>query len=300
MKTPLVVAIVVGVHCLAVGSIVLIQGCGTTRSPAPVSSGVEPRMPPRAADVTEPRYTPPVVERKSVKSVKPLPAVTTTYIVGKGDSLSVLAKRFNLKVSEIMALNHISNPDMIRSGQTLILPGKVDVSAPVPQPKEARPKPKADGNVYVIKRGDSLSKIAADFGTTVNAIKEANGLKDNRIYAGKEIIIPGRRSEAKPSAAPAVIGKPVLETDEPEEDEVDESGFEDIETAVEPTGAQIMPETAGNTDNSLPVHVVAPGEDLYSVAMKWSVSVDELKELNGLTTTELKAGDRLSIPVAEW
>jgi len=44
---------------------------------------------------------------------------------------------------------------------------------------------------YTIKKGDNLSTLAKQFGTTVQALAEANGIKDvNRIYAGKTLIIP--------------------------------------------------------------------------------------------------------------
>ena len=45
--------------------------------------------------------------------------------------------------------------------------------------------------VYTIKRGDTLTKIAAHYGTTVNTLVELNNIKNkNRIYAGHKLLIP--------------------------------------------------------------------------------------------------------------
>jgi LysM repeat protein len=240
--------------------------------------------------MADPGYRAPSTHRRAVR---PLPGVTTTYIVGKGDSLSVLAKRFNLKVAEIMALNNITNPNMIRRGQSLILPGKVDVSAPLRARKPARSKPKKHGNAYVVKRGDSLSKIAVEFGTTVSALKEANELKNTRIYAGQELVIPGRTS-VKPPEAPKMIEEPAFDIDEP--DQVEEPESSETGAFVEPLQDEVG--AGSSEDDSLPEHTVAQGEDVYAVAARWRVSADELKELNGLTSDTLRPGTTLRIPVA--
>lgn len=60
---------------------------------------------------------------------------------------------------------------------------------PIPQ----TPTPRASEETYIVQPGDSLSSIATRFGTTQEAIQEANGIDDpNSIYAGQELIIPAR------------------------------------------------------------------------------------------------------------
>jgi LysM repeat protein len=44
--------------------------------------------------------------------------------------------------------------------------------------------------IYVVKAGDNLYNIALEFGTTVDAIMEANGLESNRLRVGQQLIIP--------------------------------------------------------------------------------------------------------------
>ncbi len=49
----------------------------------------------------------------------------------------------------------------------------------------------ASGTWYTVKSGDTLSELARDFGTSVQAIKDANGLSSTRIYVGQRLWIPG-------------------------------------------------------------------------------------------------------------
>ena len=54
------------------------------------------------------------------------------------------------------------------------------------------------------------------------------------------------------------------------------------------------PAPAGNTQT----YTVKEGEDLYAVAIRWGVSPSDLKALNNLTSTDLKAGMVLRIPAS--
>jgi LysM repeat protein len=56
--------------------------------------------------------------------------------------------------------------------------------------------PATSGSVYEVRRGDTLYDIARHFGTSVTAIKRANGLSGSRIYPGDVLLIP-----ATPSAS---------------------------------------------------------------------------------------------------
>ena len=274
MKTSWVVGIVVAAHCLAVGLVMMIQGCGTTtvstEPPEPIMPG------------------PPVVERPTTlpmaqPEIKPWPEQTTTYTVRKGDSLSVIAKRYGSTLAELMALNHIKDPDRIYEGQKLVLPGNVDLSAPAPV-TTSKPKPSmpTEGNVYVVKPGDSLSVIAARYDTTVKALREANGLSGDKILVDQKLVIPGGASPSMPSA-PART-EPVRDMSAPEP-----------LRRAEPS----MPGRAAPSAANIRPYTVQEGEDLYSVSLMWDVTVDELQQLNNLQGTDLTAGQVLKIPMAE-
>jgi LysM repeat protein len=59
--------------------------------------------------------------------------------------------------------------------------------APTPTPKL---KPTASPTSYTVKHGDTLSSIAAAYGTTVKKLKKANGLTSNLIRVGQVLVIP--------------------------------------------------------------------------------------------------------------
>ena len=93
-------------------------------------------MPPSITDEL-PQDIPPVTDVEPAGGTT-LPVVkkwtvdkTTTYVIGKGDSLSRIASRYGLTVAEIMTLNNISTPDKIQSGQKLLLPGTINLENPI-------------------------------------------------------------------------------------------------------------------------------------------------------------------------
>jgi peptidoglycan endopeptidase LytE len=213
-----------------------------------------------------------------------------------------------------MALNGIKDPKKLRAGDRIILPGKVNVSAPKPVRKSTPAKPKektgaaaaapaaagAEGT-YQVKAGDSLSRIAVRHKTTSDAIRKANGLKSDKIIVGQKLAIPGAPAqEAAPAAAaepaaPAAVepqAPPPAPAVTPEAAPVNE--MQELEQAPAPGAAP-----AAGAPQSTRQHTVAQGEDLYTVAMTYGVSVGNLKQLNGLNDTALTPGQLLKIPASE-
>ena len=71
-------------------------------------------------------------------------------------------------------------------------PAALPPAAPTPADPAPVASPELNGNVYNIQTGDSLWGISRKFNTTVEAIKELNGLSSDTIVAGRTLIIPGR------------------------------------------------------------------------------------------------------------
>ena len=104
---------------------------------------------------------------------KPQPKPTgRSYTVRKGDTLDGIARAHGTTWQTLQKLNGIGNPNMIYTGQKIKLPGGATSSA----------------TVYTVRKGDTLSGIAAKHGTTWQALKKLNGIKNaNMIYPGQVI-----------------------------------------------------------------------------------------------------------------
>ncbi|MEM9399008.1 MAG: LysM peptidoglycan-binding domain-containing protein [Verrucomicrobiota bacterium] len=108
-------------------------------------------------------------------------ATVSHYVVKKGDSLTSIAKRFGCSISSLRSVNSISG-DLIFVGQKLVIPSRYSVSSS----KSSKPK-----NVnHTVKKGEYLSKIATQYGSTVSAIRDANKLEKDTIYVGQNLKVP--------------------------------------------------------------------------------------------------------------
>ncbi|HEX3044483.1 MAG TPA: LysM domain-containing protein [Bacillota bacterium] len=109
------------------------------------------------------------------------PAGRTPYIIRAGDTLFSLAERFGTTVAAILAANPGLDPNALRIGQNICIPG---VLPPTGCPTGT--------TTYTIRAGDTLFSLAQRFGTTVAAILAANpGLNPNALRIGQNICIPG-------------------------------------------------------------------------------------------------------------
>lgn len=118
------------------------------------------------------------------------PASAATYVVKKGETLSAIAARHGTTVSALVKINNLTDANFIVAGQRLRI-GRLQGS-----------------RTHVVKAGETLSQIAARYGTTVSALVRVNRLKDpNLIVVGARLRVPGgvRGSSAPRVAAPTSI-----------------------------------------------------------------------------------------------
>ena len=201
-RVRLLVFFVLSVHVIGLMAL-LMQGCRRqeTTELAPTNElytnmpVVEPFAPTTelGTNLVQPEpVAPPIV---------PMPAVNQEYTVVKGDSFSTIAKKFpGVTVKQIQEANPTVQPTKLQIGQKLQIPP--------PAPTAPAPQTTATGEqLYKVKSGDTLTRIASDFGVTVRALRSANNLTTDRIVVGQELKIP-----AKPEPTEAVPAPPATPT----------------------------------------------------------------------------------------
>ena len=121
------------------------------------------------------------------------PEATYVYhYVRRGETVSGIAKRYRTSVTAIARLNRLSRNYLIRPGQRLKVPGRGRSYV------SARPfQLIKDGEklVYIVRRGDSLYRIANSFSTTVQRIKKENNLRSDNLSIGQKLVIQSGRPE---------------------------------------------------------------------------------------------------------
>ena len=206
----------------------------------------------------------------------PPPTSEQIYYVQYGDTLSKIAARFGITLSELAAYNGIVNPNWIYVGQAIRIPG----SDPAPQPTDppaTSPPPQATPvpteapptgeQSYVVRHGDTLGRIAARFGTTINAIAQRNGITNpNYIYIGQVLIIPGS-GQPQPTTPPPTQTPAPLPTTVPTQAPTATA----TPTQLPPTLTPVPTEPSGNSDFGLggQTHTLANPDLMKDVGMTW-------------------------------
>lgn len=111
------------------------------------------------------------------------------YVVKKGDSLYSIAREYNISVDTLMKDNSLTNTNL-SIGQSLKV--RVPSTGVVEEcfGNDYTPPVNLSYTTYTVKKGDSLYKIAKEFNTSVDAIKNANNLTNTNLSIGQILKIP--------------------------------------------------------------------------------------------------------------
>jgi membrane-bound lytic murein transglycosylase D len=112
--------------------------------------------------------------------------------VRRGETLSQIAERYGTSVQAIARLNRLNRVHLIRAGQRLRVPVRGSSASASPVPALIKDGEKL---VYVVKRGDTLYKIASAFGTTLDKIKDDNNLESSSLTVGQKIVLQSGKPE---------------------------------------------------------------------------------------------------------
>jgi len=185
-----------------------------------------------------------------------------TYTIKKGDNLWSIAKRYNVSLDELYAANGLSKSSVLRIGQQIQIPVEGGtaavntVSADTYQPSSFN----QSSTNYTVKRGDSLSRIANQFDSSVRAIKAANGLSSDVIRVDDVLIVPVGANAPAASPSTAAASTAALNTT---------SGFTASSARLPNSGAR--------------THTVKSGEFPATIARQYGMTTGELLALNGIT-----------------
>ena len=269
-----------------------------------------------------------VVETKPVitadLSKNPVEPEYTVYIVQNGDYLAKISKKFNVTINSIKRLNPSIKGDVIRVGQKLKLPGKVDVGVQeAPKTWSATKTTSATGKKtftsytgatkeYVVQNGDTLGAIAYGNGCTIRQLKELNGLTSDSLKIGQKLKIPAAKA-VKPVAKAKPVEKktaPVVAAAETKSAEVAPAAPAEeapvapavVDEAAAPvTDAAPAPAVPAATEKpaapATTTYIVQEGDDMTGVSIRWGVSAADIRELNNLgENDQLVPGQAIKLP----
>jgi LysM repeat protein len=140
----------------------------------------------------------------AVTNAAPEPALpgARQYVVVKGDSFYKIAKANKVSMKALADANPGVDSAKLKVGQALQVPAGAEPAAASPAASSVRASAKVTQSTgrYVVKRGDTLDRIARAHGTTVRAIKAANGLTSERLVAGRSLKMPGTKAHGASGA----------------------------------------------------------------------------------------------------
>ena len=209
---------------------------------------------------------------------------TNTYVVQKGDSLYSIANKLGTTVSELKKENNLTT-NTLQIGEVLRIPTKEIYEG--------------EENVYIVQKGDTLYSIAAANNTTVDELKKANNLTSNIISTGQLLKIPSALLPEstyivkKGDSLYSIANKYNTTIDELKRINNLTSNILSIGQVLKLPSDKVSDiEKEENTIS----YTVQKGDSLYSIARKYSTTIDKIKDLNNLTTNLLSIGQVLLIP----
>ncbi len=214
-RMKIAVFFVLAVHGIGLMAL-LMQGCGQSKEQAPPTEAAASNPPPAFVETTNtpaPTSAPPAaVTAPAVVEVPTqppaAPAGGTDYTIAKGDILANLATKFHVSVKAITDANPGIEPTKLKIGQKIHIPAPAAPTSPTATTATTPESPVAGGEqIYTVKSGDNLTKIATQHGVSVKALRAANALKTDSIKVGQKLKIPAKAASA-PTTAPATPAEP--------------------------------------------------------------------------------------------
>ncbi|NHW48905.1 LysM peptidoglycan-binding domain-containing protein [Paenarthrobacter sp. MSM-2-10-13] len=215
MSMPVIAATTAALPAVVLSSLALAQPSMATPAPQPrkLPATLAAAMKAQAVNVGT------VIPANAVAATLPAalrpmaPSVPDTYTIVRGDTISAIARRFNLDTTAVLQLNKLSATTLIYPGQTIKLTGTAPAAPTRPAPAApSAPSAPTTATVYTVVPGDTLGAIAAKHNVPLASIFSWNGLNGSSIiYPGQKIKVSGGSAPSAP-AAPAPAPAPLAGT----------------------------------------------------------------------------------------
>ena len=207
-----------------------------------------------------------------------------TYIVQRGDTLYSIGRRFNISVDELKRINNLTS-NILNIGQVLLLEN-------IPSNEN-----------YVVQKGDTLYSISKNNNVSIEDIIEANNLTSNILTIGQELYIPKSQGEGNydfpEDPTEDFVFYEVQRGDSlwlianryniTVKELIDINNLEDLTIQI---GQQLL---VPNMNKKEEFYTVEKNDTLWSIAKKYNLTVQELKEMNNLEDNMLYSGQQLII-----
>ena len=199
------------------------------------------------------------------------------YTVAKGDSLWSIAKKFNISVDKLKAMNNLSS-NLLQVGQKLIV-------------KEMETVP--TGDYYVVQSGDTLYSIAKNNNLTIDQIKSLNNLTTNSLSVGQKLKLKETtESTSTLNTYTVKSGDSLYSIAKKYNTTVSNLKTLNNLSSTTLSIGQVLKVPSSSEVN---IYTVVSGDSLYSIARKFNTTVSALQDANNLVTSVLTVGQKLII-----
>ena len=209
------------------------------------------------------------------ETIPSLPESGNYYVVQNGDSLWKIANMYGTTVDTLKSLNGLTSNNLT-VGQILEVPGSSSSTS----------------GTYTVKSGDSLWKIAKQYGLTVAELKSLNGLTSDNLSIGQVLKVSNSGGTSGSTNTYTVkAGDSLWNIANKYGITVNElKSLNNLTSNNLSIGQVLKVPSGGNT------YTVQSGDSLWSIANRYGITVNELKNLNGLTSNTLMIGQVLNLP----
>jgi len=262
-----------------------------------------------------------VIENESATASTIAPQQVQKYKVVSGDSLSVIADRYNKSMAEIVAFNNLSSRQL-KVGQVLSIPGVAAKANLAPAQKAVVQKTVVQKELlHKVQKGEYLSGIAVKYDKSIQQILSYNKLTSTSIYVGQKLKIPNVNVVVN---VPAPTPKVIEQKEQIHRVKAGESlsviaskynsststlkNYNNLKTTSINVGQRIkIPGSRSSSTRANPVskpvkapqptkHKVVSGESLSVIARKYNRSSKQFQAYNKLSSSKLLVGQVLKIP----